>query len=347
MQIDVASANVLDVYHALVGVVTPRPIAWVTTVSPAGVVNLAPFSFFNAFGANPPVVVFSPTLRRDSSKKDTLLNLEKLGEFVIHTAVADLAETVNLTSKEIPPDESEIELAGLATVPSVKVRPPRLQDAPAALECVVKQIIPCGTGPIAANLVIGEVVMIHIADEVLDGKGGVDPRKLKTVARLEPNGIPNLLHGDVLFSGLYLNELLIRLLPAHDPHPALFEHYALTLQALATGRPLQPLLRTFEWRLLDELGYGFALDQDVQGQPLVAEVWYRLLPESGLEAVDHLQPGLFLGRDLRALADADWEQPTTLATAKRLMRQALAPHLGGRPLVSRELFMNLKEPPRA
>ena len=93
-----------------------------------------------------------------------------------------------------------------------------------------------------------------------------------------------------------------------------------------------------------------ALRADYAGldvQPLVAEVWYRLLPESGLEAVDHLQPGLFLGRDLRALADADWEQPTTLATAKRLMRQALAPHLGGRPLVSRELFMNLKEPPRA
>jgi DNA repair protein RecO (recombination protein O) len=172
----------------------------------------------------------------------------------------------------------------------------------------------------------------------LRGKG-----ELKTVARLEPNGIPNLLHGDVLFSGLYLNELLIRLLPAQDPHPVLFEHYA----ALNAGRPLQPLLRTFEWRLLDELGYGFALEQDVRGQPLVAETFYRLLPEAGLEAVDHLQPGLFLGRDLLALADADWEQPTTLATAKRLMRQALAPHLGGRPLVSRELFMNLKEPPRA
>lgn len=170
--------------------------------------------------------------------------------------------------------------------------------------------------------------------------------ELKTLARLEPNGIPNLLHGDVLFSGLYLNELLIRLLPTHDPHPSLFEHYALTLQALNAGRPLQPLLRTFEWRLLDELGYGFALEHDVQGQPLAADTFYRLLPEAGLEAVDHLQPGLFLGRDLLALADADWDQPMTLATAKRLMRQALAPHLGGRPLVSRELFMNLKEPPR-
>jgi DNA repair protein RecO (recombination protein O) len=176
----------------------------------------------------------------------------------------------------------------------------------------------------------------------LRGKG-----ELKTVARLEPNGIPNLLHGEVLFSGLYLNELLIRLLPAQDPHPGLFEHYGLTLQALAAGRPLQPLLRTFEWRLLDELGYGFALDRDVHDQPLLADAHYRLLPEAGLEAVAQLQPGLFLGRDLLALAEADWSQPSTLSTAKRLMRQALAPHLGGRPLVSRELFMNLKEPPRA
>lgn len=175
----------------------------------------------------------------------------------------------------------------------------------------------------------------------LRGKG-----ELKTLARLEPNGIPNLLHGDVLFSGLYLNELLIRLLPSHDPHPALFEHYALTLQALAAGRPLQPLLRTFEWRLLDELGYGFALDQDRHGQPLAPASYYRLLPDAGLEAINHLQPGVFLGRDLLALAEADWEHPNTLATAKRLMRQALAPHLGGRPLVSRELFMNIKEPPR-
>jgi flavin reductase (DIM6/NTAB) family NADH-FMN oxidoreductase RutF len=184
MTIDPSTTPVPDTYHYLVGIVTPRPIAWVTTLSPSGVVNLAPFSFFNAFGANPPVVVFSPTLRRDGSKKDTLLNVEELGEFVIHTAVADLAETVNLTSKEIPHDESEIALAGLKTVPSVKVKPPRLKAAPAALECVVRQIVPCGTGPIAANLVIGEVVMIHVADEVLDGRGGVDPRKLRTVARL-------------------------------------------------------------------------------------------------------------------------------------------------------------------
>ena len=184
MRLEPTADNVVDVYHALTGVVTPRPIAWVTTLSPAGVVNLAPFSFFNAFGANPPVVVFSPTLTRHGTKKDTLRNIEANGEFVIHSSVASLAEAVNLTSRELPPDESEVELAGLHTTPSVKVKPPRVTEAPTAFECRVMQIIPVGNGAISANLVIGEVVMIHIADEVLDPAGRVDPRKLQTVARL-------------------------------------------------------------------------------------------------------------------------------------------------------------------
>ena len=184
MELDVATANVVEVYQLLVGAVTPRPIAWVTTLSAVGVVNLAPFSFFNAFGANPPIVVFSPTLRRDGSKKDTLINLESLGEFVVNAATAPLAEKVNLTSKEIPPSDSEVSLARLTTVPSVKVKPPRIAESPVNLECKVRQIIPCGTGAIAANLVIGEVVMMHVADAVLDEKGRIDPRKLQTVARL-------------------------------------------------------------------------------------------------------------------------------------------------------------------
>lgn len=170
--------------------------------------------------------------------------------------------------------------------------------------------------------------------------------ELKNIARLEAAGIPNLLRGAALFSGLYLNELLIRLLPAEDPHPALFEHYALSLRALAANPPLEPLLRAFEWRLLDELGYGFALDVDLGGLPIARDGLYRLLPDAGLEPVAQLQPGLFQGADLLAMAQADWSSPGALAAAKRLMRQALAPHLGGRPLVSRELFMNLKEPVR-
>jgi len=170
--------------------------------------------------------------------------------------------------------------------------------------------------------------------------------ELKNVSRLEAAGIPNLLHGEALFSGLYLNELLIRLLPEQDPHPATFDHYAMTVLALAQGRALEPLLRSFEWRLLDELGYGFALDMDLLGQPIAAAGLYRLQADAGLEAVGQLQPGVFHGSELLAMAEADWSVPGALAAAKRLMRQALAPHLGGRPLVSRELFMTLKEPPR-
>lgn len=184
MLIDVASANFLDVYRLLIGIVTPRPIAWVTSIDPEGRVNLAPFSFYNAFSANPPVVVFSPTLRRDGAKKDTLRNVEATREFVLNAAVEALAEQVNLSSKELPYGQSEVEYTGLTLRPSLKVKPPRIAESPVNMECKLIQIVPLGSGPIAGNLVIGEVVMMHVDDEVLDAKGAIDPRKLKTIARL-------------------------------------------------------------------------------------------------------------------------------------------------------------------
>ena len=184
MQIDISKTDVVAVYQMLVGLVTPRPIAWVTTLSKSGVVNLAPFSFFNAFGANPPVVVFSPTLKRDGGKKDTLINIEANGEFVINASTEQHAEFINMSSKMLLPDESEVDMTGLSTLQSDKVKPPRLADVPFALECKVMQIIPVGTGAISANLVIGEIVMMHIDDAVLDPKGQPDPRKIKAIARL-------------------------------------------------------------------------------------------------------------------------------------------------------------------
>jgi DNA repair protein RecO (recombination protein O) len=162
--------------------------------------------------------------------------------------------------------------------------------------------------------------------------------ELKNIGRIESAGVAAWMVGDALFSGLYLNELIIRVLPAEDPHPALFEHYAATLQALAAGRPIEPLLRSFEWRLLSDLGYGFALATDIAGQPVASRGLYRLQVDAGLERVEIFQPGLFDGADLLAMAEADWSAPRALSAAKRLMRQALAVHLGGRPLVSRELF---------
>lgn len=184
MQIDVSSSNIVDVYHVLVGVVTPRPIAWVTTIDLEGRVNLAPFSFFNAFGANPPVVVFSPTLRRDGSKKDTLLNIEATKEFVVNSAVAGLAVQVNQSSADLPSGESELSFTGLHASPSIKVKPPGVAESPVHLECKLLQIIPVGNGPLSGNLVIGEVLMIHVDAAVLDANGKLDPRKLQTIARL-------------------------------------------------------------------------------------------------------------------------------------------------------------------
>lgn len=184
MLVDVASAKVLDVYHMLVGVVTPRPIAWVTTVDEEGRVNLAPFSFFNAFGANPPVVVFSPVLRRDGSRKDTLRNVEATREFVLNSAVEALAEQVNQSSQELPYGVSEVDLTGLTLRTSLKVKPPCLAEAPVNLECQLRQIVTVGDGPLAGNLVIGEIVMMHIDDALLDEQGRIDPRKLRTIGRL-------------------------------------------------------------------------------------------------------------------------------------------------------------------
>jgi len=184
VQIDVATASVVAVYQAIVDTVTPRPIAWVTSIDLAGRVNLAPFSFFNAFGANPPVVVFSPTRRRDGSLKDTLRNVEATAEFVLNSAVVSLADQVNLSSAELPPGQSEVELTGLTLQPSVKVKAPRIAESPVHMECKLRQIIPVGNGPISANLIIGEVLLIDIADHLLDGNGRVDPCKLGTIARL-------------------------------------------------------------------------------------------------------------------------------------------------------------------
>lgn len=184
MEIDIEHHPILETYQLLVGLVVPRPIAWVTTISEKGMVNLAPFSFFNMFGANPPVVVFSPTLKRDGGKKDTLINIEANGEFVIHASTEQHAKLINSSSKMLPLDESEVDWLGLSTVPSSRVKPPRLTDAPFALECRVRQIVPVGDGPISANLVIGEIVYAHVHESILGENGQPDPRKLKAISRL-------------------------------------------------------------------------------------------------------------------------------------------------------------------
>jgi flavin reductase (DIM6/NTAB) family NADH-FMN oxidoreductase RutF len=184
MKLDPAALAARDVYRLMIGVITPRPIAWVSTVSPGGVTNLAPFSFFAGVSANPPTIVFSPVNRADGSKKDTVLNIEASGEFVVNIVSYAAREAMNATSEELPYEVSEIDRAGVATLPSERVRPPRVAEAPVQLECVLHQLVPVGAGPLAANLIIGRIVLIHVVDRALDDKGRVDPRVLDTIGRM-------------------------------------------------------------------------------------------------------------------------------------------------------------------
>lgn len=184
MRIDVESTPVPTVYQMVVGLVTPRPIAWVTTCNERGEVNLAPFSFFNVFGANPPIVVISPTLTRDGKKKDTLVNIESTRAFVINAATEAHAEQVNQSSAPMEYGVSEADALGLRTVPSRHVLPPRLEETPWAMECKVLEVRSYGNGPIAPNLVIGQVVAIEVDDRILGANGLPDPRRLKSIARL-------------------------------------------------------------------------------------------------------------------------------------------------------------------
>ncbi len=167
---------------------------------------------------------------------------------------------------------------------------------------------------------------------------------LQNISQLEVAGSYLLLNGTALFCAMYLNELLMRMLALRDPQPVVFEHYSLTLQALANDYAVEPLLRSFEWRLLEQLGYGFSLEHDSDGQQLQAQQWYALVVDEGLQLLPKYLPGAYRGEDLLELAANNWQHPQVLRTAKQLMRQALAPHLGSRPLQSRELFLKQQEP---
>ncbi|GAA6131993.1 DNA repair protein RecO [Halopseudomonas sabulinigri] len=162
--------------------------------------------------------------------------------------------------------------------------------------------------------------------------------ELKTLQQAEVAGSHVRLQGEALFSGLYLNELLVRLLSTGDPQTLLFAAYQTALEQLASERAVEPVLREFEWQLLELLGYGFSLEVDAEGAPLQPQGLYHWDAEQGLSRTEQSQPGLLPGSGLLAMASGDWQHAAALHTAKRLMRKALAVHLGDRPLVSRQLF---------
>ena len=170
-------------FHACV---VPRPIGWISTLSRDGILNLAPFSFFNGVLSSPPMVSFCCSVPDDERRaKDTLVNVEATGEFVANMATETLAREMNVTSAHVPPDVDEFDLAGLATAPSRLVRPPRVAASPIHLECTLFQVVELPGAPDGrrAAMVIGNVVGIHIADEVLTD-GRVDLMKVRPIGRL-------------------------------------------------------------------------------------------------------------------------------------------------------------------
>lgn len=169
----------------LLGAVTPRPIAFASTVDREGNVNLSPFSFFNCFGYNPPLLVFSPARRgRDNTVKHTYENVLEVPEVVINIVNYSMVQQTSLASTEYPRGVNEFIKAGLTEVKSQKVKPPRVGEAPVAMECIVQQVIQTGSEGGAGNLVLCEVVCIHIREEILDEQGRIDPFKLDAVGRL-------------------------------------------------------------------------------------------------------------------------------------------------------------------
>lgn len=169
----------------LQGAVAPRPIAFASTVDSEGCVNLSPFSFFNVFSANPPVLVFSPARRgRDNTTKDTLENVLEVPEVSINIVNYSMVQQASLASTEYPRGVNEFVKSGLTPVPSARIRPPRVAQSPASFECMVKQVIPLGNQGAAGNLVITEVVLMHVSEDILDDQRRIDPRKLDAVARM-------------------------------------------------------------------------------------------------------------------------------------------------------------------
>lgn len=181
--IDPSDREDLSVYKLMIGLIVPRPIAWVGTRSQAGVNNLAPFSFFNAVAASPPTVLFS-TIRPHGRRKDTLVNVSDSGVFTLSMVGEDLVDAMNLTAGTYEPDVDEFELADLSITEGEAVAAPMVTEAKANLECRVTQILDIGgEAPMASSLVIGEIVKFHIDADVLDG-GRVDQKVLKAIGRM-------------------------------------------------------------------------------------------------------------------------------------------------------------------
>ncbi|MFQ5914580.1 MAG: flavin reductase family protein [Nitrospinota bacterium] len=190
MEIDPSGHNGRQNYLLLSGMVVPRPIGFITSLSADGLLNAAPFAYFNAVANKPPMVIFSPTYQGaekegysgEKEKKDSLRNVEETGEFVVNIVTEDIAEAVNICASSYEHGVSELEKAGLTPLPSRIVKPPRVAESPGSLECQVRHIIDLGSH----NLIVGQVVMFHLRDDLFED-GTVNVHRLRPIARLSKN----------------------------------------------------------------------------------------------------------------------------------------------------------------
>jgi flavin reductase (DIM6/NTAB) family NADH-FMN oxidoreductase RutF len=185
MIIDLEKLKPAEKQYYLQHVIAPRPICFASTIDKAGNVNLSPFSFFNLFSSNPPIVVFSPSRRvRDNSSKHTLENVLEVPEVVINIVTYDMVQQMSLASCEFPRGTNEFIKAGFTEEPATLVKPPMVKESKVKMECRVTEVKPLGTEGGAGNLVICEVLRMHIAEELLDENKKLDQRKINHVARL-------------------------------------------------------------------------------------------------------------------------------------------------------------------
>ena len=188
MKLDPKDIKTAHLHGIMLGAVQPRPIAFASTVDEDGNVNLSPYSFFNVFSANPPVMIFSPARRvRDNTIKHTLINARATGEVVINVVNYNIVQQMSLSSTEYGAGVDEFVKTGLTAVPSDIVAPPRVAESPVQFECKVKEIVELGQEGGAGNLIICEVVMVHVNDDILDEEGKIDQVKIDTVARMGGN----------------------------------------------------------------------------------------------------------------------------------------------------------------
>ena len=184
MLLDFQKLSPRESYPWLINSINPRPIAWVATISAAGKTNLAPFSFFQGVCASPPTLLFTGANDRHGRKKDTIVNVEQVPEFVVNIVPYALRDPMNQSSAPLPHGESEFEKFNIATAPSTQVRPPRVAASPVSFECRLDRIVRVGEGPLAGNIVIGTVLCAHVSESVLGADGQIDPRKLDTIGRM-------------------------------------------------------------------------------------------------------------------------------------------------------------------